>query len=113
MLVDEQGQAVVFEIAANDARVDLGVVIAEHAEALGAGEGAQQLGAACGGEKGDGDGHGAAGAEIAGDQDEVRGEGVDAVDDAAEKEVFGELFEVNVGELDDAEAVEGGGAGCG
>ena len=31
------------------------------------------------------------------------------VDDAGEEVVFGELFEVNVGELDDAETVEGGG----
>ena len=109
VLVDEQGQAVVFEMAPDDAGIDLGVVVAEDSETLGAGEGMEQLGAACGGGERDGDGHGAAGAEIAGNEDEVGGEGVDAVDDAAEEEVFGELYEVDVGELDDAEAVEGGG----
>ena len=60
VLVDEDGQAVGFEVGADDAGVDEDVVIAEDAVTDGAGEGAEELGAAGGGGKRDGDGHGAA-----------------------------------------------------
>ena len=109
VLVDEQGQAVGFEVAADDAGADERVVIAEDAVTQGTGEGGEQLGAAGGGGERDGEGHGAAGAEVAGDEDEIGGEGVDLGDDAVEEIVFGELFEMDIGKLDDAEAVEGGG----
>ena len=49
------------------------------------------------------------GDEVAGEEDEVGGEGVDFVDDALEEEGLGVLVEVDVAELDDAIAVEGGG----
>ena len=55
---------------------------------------------------------GAVGDEVAGEQDEVGGEGVDVADDAFEEEGFGVLVEVDVAELDDAVAVEGGGKIC-
>ena len=45
--------------------------------------------------------------EVAGEEDEVGGEGVDLVDDALEEEGLGVLVEVDVAELDDAVAVEG------
>jgi hypothetical protein len=49
------------------------------------------------------------GDEVAGEQDEVGGDGVYPVDDVFEEEGFGVLVEVNVAELDDAITVEGGG----
>ena len=47
------------------------------------------------------------GDEVSGEQDEVGAEGVDLVDDALEEVGLGELVEVDVADLGDAEAVEG------
>lgn len=52
------------------------------------------------------EGERAAGDEVAGDENEVGGERVDAMDDVLEEDGLSELVEMNVGELDDAEAVE-------
>ena len=94
-------------MVADDAGADDGVVVAEDAKAEGAGKGAEDGCAAGGGGEGDVDWHGAAAGEIAGDEQEVGFERVDFVEDAAEKEVLGVLLEVNVRDLDEAEAVEG------
>ena len=108
VLVDEDGQAVIFHVSADDAGADDDIVVAEDAEALGAGEVAEELSAAGGGGEGVTLRQRAAADEVAGDEDEVGVEGVDAGDDVREEEVLGVLLEVDVGELDDAEAVEGG-----
>ncbi len=65
------GSAVVFEVVADDAGADVPVVVAEDAEALGAGEGAKELGAAGGGVEPTESGERAAGDEVAGDEDEI------------------------------------------
>ena len=107
-LVDEDGQAVVLHVVADDAAADDDVMVSEDAVALGAGEGAEQGAATGGGFVGDLDRHRAAADEVAGDEQEVGFEGVDPGDDVADEEVFGVFDEVDVGELDDAETVEGG-----
>ena len=106
VLVDEQRKSVVLHVVADDARADDDIVIAEDSVALGAGEGAEQGGAAGGGGERDIDRERAAADEVAGDEEEVGGKGVDPADDVAEEKLFGVLLEVDVGELDDAEAVE-------
>jgi len=77
------------------------VVVAEDAKALGL-DGGEDLGTDAGSLVGDGDGGGAAADVVAGDEDEVGVESVDLGDDALEEESFGELFEVDVADLDDA-----------
>ena len=112
--VDEDGCAVGFQGWDYMTGSDDDVVVAEDAEALGL-EGREDLGADAGGLVGDGDLAGAAADVVAGDEDEVRVEGVDLGDDPLEKEGFGELFKVDVGDLDDAEVEEAvlGGRGWG
>jgi hypothetical protein len=69
----------------------------------------EDLGGAVGGVVGGDEGEGAHGDKVSGEEDEVGVKGVDAVDDVLEEVGFGELVEVDVAELDDAEAVEGSG----
>ena len=107
-LVDQDGQAVILHVVADEAAADYGVVVSEDAVALGAGEGAEQGAATGGGFVGDLDRHRAAADEVAGDEQEVGIEGVDLGDDVADEEIFGVFDEVDVGELDDAEPVESG-----
>lgn len=106
VLVHEEGEAIVGHVVADEGGAHGDIVVAQAAEAQGAGEGGEQLCTAGGGGERGGDGEGAAGDEVAGDKEEIGGERVDAVDDAAQEELFGELFKVNVRELDDAEAIE-------
>lgn len=108
-LVDEERDSVVLQVVADDEGVENGVVVAEDAEALGAIECIEQGSAAAGGGEGDARGLDAVGDVVAGDEDEVRGEGVDAFDHLGEEELFSKLFKVNIADLDEAEAVEGGG----
>ena len=82
-------------------------MIAQDGEALGAGKRAENLSAAVGRVGGGDECERAACDEIAGEEDEIRGESVYFVDDVLEKERLGELVEMNVAELDDAIAVEG------
>lgn len=58
------------------------------------------------------EGEGAVGDEVAGDDDEIGGKGVDLANDALKEKGLGVLVEVNVAELDDAVAVEGSGKVC-
>lgn len=104
--VDEDGCAVCFEGIDDVIGTDGDVVVAEDAEALGSLEGGEDFGGEAGGVPGDGVGTGAAGDEVTGDEDEVGVEIVDLMDHAFEEEGFGELFEVNIAHLDDAEALE-------
>ncbi len=111
VLIDEDGKAVGLEVVADDAGADDGVMVAENAEAEGAGKSAEDFRAAGGGGEGDIDRHGAAAGVVAGDEEEVGLEGVDLVEDATEKKVFGVLLEVDVGNLNEAEAIESRGKG--
>ena len=85
------------------------VMIAEDAVAERRGEGGEDFGAAVEGVAAGDEGEGAVGDEVAGDKDEIGGEGVHLLDDAFEEEGLGVLVEVDVADLDDAIAVEGGG----
>lgn len=107
----QHGEIALFEGCGDAGLVDA-VVVAEGAEAEVAGEAAEDFGAdfgvltiagpvACGG-----------GDEIAGERDEVRFERVDALYDAAEEVVLVEAAVVEIGDLRDAEAVEGGRQVC-
>ena len=107
-LVDEDGKTVVLHVVADDAAADRSVVIAENAVAFRARQAAQEFGAATGCGVGHFKSQRAAADEIAGDEKEVGVEGVDPGDDLLDEELLGVLLEVEVGELDDAEAFEGG-----
>jgi hypothetical protein len=96
-----------FERLDDVAGSDGDVVIAEHGEALGSGEAAEDFGAESRGLPGELVTEWTAADVVTGEQDEVRLEGVDAVDGVGEEPGFGVLPEVNVGELGDAEVGEG------
>ncbi len=108
-LIDQDGGAFAGEGADDHGGVNGDVVVAEDGVAQGGGDGGEDLGAAVGGVIGVEEGKGAVGDEVSGEEDEVGGERVDLVDDAFEEEGFGVLVEVNVADLNDAVAVEGGG----
>ena len=103
--VDEDGGAVGFERWDDVAGADDDVVVAKDAEALGF-EGGEDLGADAGSFIGHGELAGTAADVVACDEDEVGVEGVDLGHDALEEEGFGELLEVDVRDLDDAEVEE-------
>ncbi len=100
--VNEDGCAVGFKGRDDATGADDDVVIAEDAETLGF-DGGEDLRADTGGLVGDGHLTGAAADVVPSDEDEVGVEAVDLGDDALEEIGFGELFEVDVGDLDDAE----------
>ena len=107
--VDEDRGSVGFERRDDVVSAYVDVVIAQDAEALGSGEGGEDFCGDAGAAPGDGEGKGAAADEIAGNQDEVRGEAVDLVDHVLEEVRFGELLEMEVAHLNDAEVFEAGG----
>lgn len=109
VLVDEEGKTVMLEVVADDAWADEDVMIAEDAVSLRAGEGAEEFRASCGGLERDVEGLWPIADEVAGDEDEVWIKRVDFLYDAAKEEIFGVLLEVNVGELNETESVEGRG----
>jgi len=109
VLIDEDGRAMGGEGVDHHGAAEGDVVVAEDGVAEGRGEGGEDLGAAVEGVFAGDEGERAVGDEVAGEQDEVGGEGVDLVDDAFEEEGLGVLVEVDVAELDDAIAVKGGG----
>jgi len=105
--VDENGDAVGGESVGDDGGADDGVVVAEDGIAQRAGEVAEDLAAAVGFALAEAEGQRAAADEVSGEDDHVGGERVDMVDDAFHKARFGELVEVDVADLCDAEAVKG------
>jgi hypothetical protein len=106
VLVEEDGSAAFAQDAGDEGGTDGGIVIAEAGEALGTGDLFEDFGAGVDGVLGERAGR-AVGDEVAGDEDEIGSEGVDVADDVAEEDGFGEVVEVDVGDLDDAEVVEG------
>ena len=108
VFVNEHGEAVVFHVVTDDAAADGGVVISEDSESLGTGELTEDLGAATGGFVGHFERQGAAADEVSGDEEEIGLHGVDPGDDLLNEVLLGVLLEVDVGELDDAEAVKCG-----
>ncbi len=109
VLVDEDGDAVGGEGVDDERGADRGVVVAEASVTQGAGEGTEDLGAVVGGGPAVEEGERAVGDEVSREQDHVCGEGVDVADDALEEERLGELVEMDIADLRDAEAVEGAG----
>lgn len=109
ILVNENWRAAAGESLDDHRGVDGYVVIAEDRVAQGGGEGGNDLGAAVGCVFAGYEGDGAVGDEVAGEEDEVCGQRVDFADDALEEEGLGVLVEVDVAELNDAVAMEGGG----
>ena len=109
VLVDEDGDAEAVERSDDDGRAGGYVVVAEGCVTLGAGEGAEDFSTAVGGVMGDGEGDGAVGDEVSGEEYQVGIEGVDAVDDLLEEVGLGVLVEVYVADLGDTEAMKSGG----
>jgi hypothetical protein len=109
VLIDQNGSAIGGERPDHHGGVEGDVVVAEDAVAEGCGEAGEDLGAAVDGMAAGDEGEGAVGDEVAGEEDEIGGDGVNFVDDVFQEEGLGVLVEVNVAELDDAIAVEGGG----
>lgn len=109
VFVDEDGDAVGGEGVDDERRADRGVVVAEAGVAQGAGEGTEYLGTVVGGGPAVEEGERAVGDEVSCEQDHVCGESVNVADDALEEERFGELVEMDIADLRDAEAVEGAG----
>lgn len=105
--VDEHGRAVGAEGIDDVLGTDGDVVVAETGEALGGLELGEDLGGDAGGAPGDAVGGRAAADDVAGDEDEVGVEVVDGLDGLAEEPGLGVLLEMDVGELDEAEADEG------
>ena len=109
VLVDQHGSAVGGEGMDHGWAVEGDVVVAEGGIAEWRGEGGEYLGAAVEGVFAGDKGEGAVGDEVAGEEDEVGGQGIDLTDDALEEEGLCVLVEVDVAELGNAVAVEGRG----
>ncbi len=105
--VYQDGCAVGFEFVNDEIGAHADVVVAEDGKTLRRFELRGNLRCQPGGSDTDASGAWAAADEVAGQQDEVRVEGVDALDDLLEVRGFGVLEEVNVGDLSDAHADEG------
>lgn len=105
--VDEDGGSVGLEGANDVLGTDADVVVAEDAEALRRFECGEDLGCGSCGLPGDGVGPGSTADEVSGDEDEVGLEGIDLGDHAFEEVGLGELLEVDIAHLDDAEALKG------
>ena len=105
--VDEDRGAVGFEYVDDLLGADGYVVVAQDGVALRSFEGGQDFRADACGLEGEGWIAGTAADEVSGKEDEFGVEGVDASDGVFEEGRFGELLEVDVGELDHAEALEG------
>ncbi len=103
--VDQNGGAMGFELAHDPVRPDADVVVAEDGDALG-----PDLGENFGGNAGSAQGNaaraGAAADEVAGDQDHLRSEPVDGIDNLFQEPGFGEFFHVEIGDLHEAYAGE-------
>ena len=106
-MVDQDWGAVGDESAGDHGGADGDIVVAEDGVAEGTGEGGEEFGAAVGSVVGSDEGESTHGDEVAGDEDEVRIEGVDVVDDTLKEVRLGELVEVDVADLGDAVVAEG------
>ena len=104
--VDEDGGSVGLEGTDDVLGADVDVVVAEDAKALWGLEGGEDLGGEASGAPRDCEREWTAADEVSGDEDEVRGEGVDLGDHVLEEPGFGVLLEMDVAHLDDAEAQE-------
>jgi len=109
VLVDQNGNAMGCEGVDDGRGVEGDVVVAKDGVAEGSGEGGEEFGAAADGVAASDEGQGTVGDEVTGEEDEVGGKVVDFADDALEEERLGVFVEVDVAELNDAVAVEGGG----
>lgn len=105
--VDQHGNFEGIERAGDERGGDRDIVIAEDGVCLRGFEGAENLGAAVGRMGVGNKGERSAGDEVAGYEDEIGLERIDAVDDVLEEEGFGELIEMDVGKLNDAETMKG------
>ena len=104
--VDQDGSAVGLEWGNDVIGTDVDVVIAEDAEALGSFESGEDLGSYAGCFPGLAEGEGSAADEVSGDEDKVRSHGIDLRDHVLQEVGLGELFEVDVAELNDPEVLE-------
>lgn len=104
--VDEHGGPVGFEGRDDMVGADVDVVVAEDAEALGGLEGGEDFGSHAGAAPGDGKRKRAATDEIARDQDEVWRHVVGQGDHLLEEGGFGELLQVDIAYLNDAEVLK-------
>jgi hypothetical protein len=109
VLVHQYGSAICNEGMDDGWAVKGDVVVAEDGITERSGESGEYLGAAVEGMLAGDEGEGAMSYEVAGEEDEIGGQGVDLMDDAFEEEGLGVLVEVDVAELDDAVAAEGRG----
>jgi len=107
VVIDEDGSSVVLEGVDDVLRAYSDVVIAEDSEALRCIEFLEDFGADTGSLEGDGGSAGTAADKISREQNEFRAEGVDAVDGEFGEPGLGVLLEMDVAELDEAEAGEG------
>jgi hypothetical protein len=105
--IDEDGGSVGFEDVDDGLRAYGDVVVAKDGIALRRGEGGEDFGTETGSFDGEGCGARATADEVAGEDDEIGLEGVDALDGFLEEVGFGVLLKVDVGELGDTEALEG------
>ena len=109
VLIDQDGSAMGGESLGDHGGVEGDVVVAEYAVAEGCSESGEDLGAAVEGVAAGDEGERAVGDEVACEKNEIGTEGIDLLYDTFEEKGFGVLVEVDVADLDDAIAVEGGG----
>ena len=112
VLIDENRDAVGDQGMGDHGATEGDVVVAEDGIAEGYGDGSEDLGTAVNGVVASDKGEGAAGDEVAGEQNEVGSQSVDLVDDALEEERLGVFIEMNVADLNDAIAMKGSGQIC-
>jgi len=109
VLIDENWGAMGGQGMGDHGAVEGDVVVAEDGIAKRYGEGSEDLGTAVNGVAAGDKAEGAVGDEVAGQENEVGGQGVDVVDDALEEEGLCVFIEMNVADLNDAIAVKGSG----
>lgn len=112
VLVDEYWNPIGGERLDDQRRTHCGVVIAQAGVPQWAGKGAQDLAAAMYCPLADNKVEGTVGDEVSCEQNHVHGEVVDMLDDALEKRGLGELVQMDVTDLSDAEAMEVAGEVC-
>ncbi len=105
--VDEDGSSVGFDRADDVVGAHVDVMVAEDAEALRSFEGGEDFCSDAGGLPGNLESKRAAADKVAGNEDEIRGKRVDLRHHVFEEVRLGELLEVNIAHLNDAEVFEG------
>jgi hypothetical protein len=109
MLIDKDRDAVGGEGTDDEWSADRSVVVAEAGVAQRAGKGAENLSTAMGRALSDDKTERAMSDEVSSEQDHIRSQGINVMDDALEEEGFREFIQVDVADLSDAETLEGGG----